>query len=262
MRKKFLFSVVIVFVISACSSTEKKEYTNQQGQKVVEEWFTGTDLKSRIIFNSSDSSDYLFCSYYENGELEDSVRYVNHQFEGGRLYFDQANGLRHSETYSNGIMNGAHKAVYKNDITSFEGYWINGNKVGEWQFHYPDGRPITYEFYDSVGRVLYFRKYDDKGEVKDVKGSAIIGVSSRTDLKPGAVVMNLIVANPPGSEILIKVLDESSDILCDKKVDAVYTSCSFVLPETEIKHVKIQLHVLDIKSDHIETYEQNFKIIK
>lgn len=260
MYKNILSSVILVLIISACSSIEEKEYTNQQGNKVVEEWYAKSGLKSRTIFYSSDSSDYVFCSYYENGELEDSSRYVNLQLEGLRLYYDQANGLFHSETYSNGIMNGAHKAFYKNDITSFEGYWINGNKVGEWQFHYPDGRPITYEFYDSVGRVLYFRKYDDKGEVKDINGSAIISVSARMDLKPGAVVMDLIVANPPGTEVSMRISDESSAELYSKKVDDVYTNCSFILSEAENLKVNIQLNILDVKTGHEEKHEQNFEI--
>ncbi len=261
MRKKLLFSIVIIFVISACSSIEKKEYTNQQGQRVVEEWFTNSALKSKTIFYSSDSSDYVFCSYHENGELEDSARYLNQQVEGLRIFNDQSSGLIHTETYANGIMNGAHKAVYKNNITSFEGYWLNGNKVGEWQFHYPDGRPITYEFYDSVGRVLYFRKYDDVGEVHDVKGSAIIGINARTDLKPDAAIMNFIVANPPGAVITLKVMDENSTELCSKKVDAVYTNCSFILSETGNKKVNILLNIMDIKSGHEEKHEQNFEII-
>lgn len=262
MDKKILFSIAVTLLISACSSIEKKEYTNQQGQKVIEEWFKESNLKSKTTFYSTDSSDYVFCSYYENGELEDSSHFVNQQLDGTRLFFDQANGLFHMETYSNGIMNGPHRAIYKNDITSFEGYWLNGNKVGEWQFHYPDGRPITYEFYDSIGKVLYFRKYDDKEEVKDVKGSAIIGISVRTDLKPDAVVMNLIVANPPGSEVSIKICDQSSNVLCNKKVEAVYTNCSFILPDEEKNKVNIQLNILDIKSGQEEKHEQNFEFIK
>ena len=262
MTKKFLFSILITFIISACSSVEKREYTNQQGQKVIEDWFNESSLKSKTTFNSTDSSDYVSISYYENGELKDSARYVNKQLDGLRLYYDQASELFHSETYSNGIMDGAHKAVYKNNFTSFEGYWVNGYKVGEWQFHYPDGRPITYEFYDSLGRVLYFRKYNEKGEVMDVNGSAIIGISARTDLKPGAVVLNLIVANPPGGEVSVKILDKRSNILCSKKVDAVYANCSFVLSEAENKKVNIQVNILDLKSGHEEKHVQDFEFIK
>jgi len=97
--------------------------------------------------------------------------------------------------------------------------------------------------------------------VKDEKFSAIFVNNAGSDLKKVAVIMIFIAANPPGAVITLKILDENSKELCSKKVDAVYTKCSFILSEAGNKKVNVLLSIMDIKSGHEEKHERNFEII-
>jgi len=251
----------MIFLV-ACSSIAKKEYTNTDGKIVVEEWYNKTNMKSRTTFLSRDSSAYIFISFYENSEMKDSARYVNNLVDGLKLFYDKQGDLLHFENYSDGILNGSHKALYSNGISSFEGYHINGNKVGEWQFHYPDGRPITYEFYDSTGKIIYFRKYNEFGEYTNSKGTAIIKVSTSQNSNLGdTTLMYLVIANPPGCELNLIINGADSKELYNKKVNTVNTICPLIFTEKGKKVLDIQLNVMDIKSDLEENHSKNFEFI-
>ena len=65
-------------------------------------------------------------------------------------------------------------------VTGFEGFRKNNLMVGEWKFHFSNGHPITYEYYDSLGAMKYFRKYDDDGNVLKVNGLGMIQIKSDT----------------------------------------------------------------------------------
>ncbi len=151
----------------------------------------------------------LFVSWSEDGQLMDSARYVNDTIEGLRKVYDNDAGLMHYETYHNGHLDGMHKAVYNNGVTSFEGYWKNYVKVGEWKFHFPEGNPITYEYYDSAGRIKYFRKYDEEGNVLKVEGSGLISVqANKSVVNPGEYVSGLIeAAVPPGCKTELHIFE-------------------------------------------------------
>jgi len=262
MNRKFLFSVFIIVILAGCSSVIEKEYTNNNGQRVVEEWYSETDLKSQTTFLSADSSEYVFCSYYENGQLKDSSRYLDQQPDGLRKYYDQSSDLLHIENYSNGFLNGPHKALYGNGVSNFEGYHINEVKAGEWIFHYPDGRPITYEFYDSTGRVVYFRKYNDSGEFKSSNGSAIIDISVAQNLNSNDTSsVYLVVANPPNCKAILVIIGSDSKELYNKKIHTSRTNCPLTFDEKGKKDLNIQLNIIDIKTGHKEHYHQKFEFI-
>jgi antitoxin component YwqK of YwqJK toxin-antitoxin module len=252
MVKKILISGIVLIFIGACSSIEKKEYTNANGNYVVEEWYNKENLKSQTIFLTADSSEYIYCSWYESGELKDSARYVNNVVDGLRKYYDQKAKLLNIENYANGILNGPHKAIYENGIAGYDGYHLNELKVGEWKFHFPDGRPITYEFYDSTGKLLYFRKYNESGGFANSNGSAIIAISA------DSTFVDLVLANPPNCNVTLIISDDASTELCNTKVKNTHTICPLVPDENGKKLLNIQLNITD-NAGHVERHEQKFE---
>ena len=165
----------------ACNRGVEKEYRNAEGQWVHEEYYRNDNLKSQTIFLDEDRNDYIYSSYYSDGRLRDSALYINDTVTGLRKVYEAKNGLMHYETYDHGILSGEHKAMYDNGVTSFQGYRLNGMKVGEWVFHYIDGGLITYEYYDSLGNIKYFRKYDENGNLLRESGSPIIDLQLADD---------------------------------------------------------------------------------
>lgn len=247
----------------ACNHTSKNEYTNSDGNRVVEELYTTSNLKSRTIFLSPDSSDYIFISYYENGDMQDSAHYINNLVEGLRKYYDQQGDLLHFENYKSGIFNGTHKALYSNGFSSFEGYHMNGYKVGEWTFHYPDGRPITYEFYDSTGRIKYFRKFDEKGNTTESNGSAIIGISVlQNEINNDTAIFEVISAYPPSYSIGLEIMDKNENSLFNQTITTNKTLCNLVFTEKGETDLEISLNMFDSEFGKAEHHKKDFKFIK
>ncbi|NOX47936.1 MAG: hypothetical protein GXO89_13255 [Chlorobi bacterium] len=173
----FLLSVFVLFSLFSCNQKNPtKEFQNDKGQLIIQEWYSLDKLKSETTYLKSDKSDFVYVAYNKDGRMIDSGRYVNDTITGFHKFYEDKTKLTHFENYKNGLLNGPHKAVYTGGVTSFEGYHKDGLSVGEWKFHYPDGRMITYEYYDSTGRVKYFRKYDDESNTVKITGNGIIGV--------------------------------------------------------------------------------------
>lgn len=203
---KFLFKYLffslasLLIFITSCRNNLTEETYDDKGNLVVCEWYNKQNIKSSTTYFTEDQTDYLFVTWFEDGRLMDSSRYVNDTLEGLRKVYDMDVGLMHYEAYQHGHLDGPHKAVYDNGVTSFEGFWKNYVKVGEWKFHFPEGNPITYEYYDSTGRLRYFRKYDEAGNVLKVEGSGLISVKiDQKTVKPTEDVKCYIEsAIPPG----------------------------------------------------------------
>jgi len=209
-KQNSLLSFLLVFILFACQPSYKQtEMINDKGQKVLQEWYAEGILKSIRLYLNEEKNDYVFVSWYEEGDMKDSARYINDVVTGLRKHFDAALGLMHFENYENGILNGIHKAVYKNGVTSYEGNRRNGLQTGEWKFHYPDGRPITYEYYDWEGSLLYFRKYDEDGIAIKSTGNPIIEISQQSiPIKAGDTINGIIdIAVPLNCIISLSILD-------------------------------------------------------
>jgi len=185
-------------VIISCAKKSNIEYINDEGHLVREEFYKENKLKSRIVYINNDSSEYLQTTYYEDGSLKDSTHFINGKTSGFRTFYDQRADLLHLEHYEEGVLDGIHKAAYSNGVSSFEGFRKNGKMVGAWHFHYPDGNPITYEFYDSIGELKYFRKYGENGKQVSKKGVGIIyfPVTGGTIAAGSTLSLQILVAVP------------------------------------------------------------------
>ncbi len=247
--KNATIAFLFIFVFFSCgNSVIKKEFCNSEGQQVVQEWFNDNQIKSSIIYFDKSGENYVSVSYNIQGRMIDSAVYKNGHPEGVHKYFDANSGLTHIETYKNGMLTGISKAIYDNGVTSFQGYMKNNNKAGEWIFHYRDGRPITYEFYDSSGKIKYFKKYDDSGNTEKVTGSGIIDVVLNTEKTDANTLIkaNVTVASPSGSKTGLSVSKDGTTIV--NSYNLKKPVIQFVFPEDK-KGEKIYNFILTMKDE-------------
>jgi hypothetical protein len=169
--------IITLITLLSCKNRITTE-TDQFGNEVVKEWYNKNQVKSIKTIFGKNRNEYTFVLYDEDGVLLDSARYLNDTLEGTRKFLEEKTMLIHTENYRHGILHGPHKAVYSSGVTGFEGYRKNNLMVGEWKFHFENGHPITYEYYDSSGVMKYFRKYDNEGNVLKIDGLGMIQVKS------------------------------------------------------------------------------------
>jgi hypothetical protein len=201
MKPLFLIFLLLT-MLTGCKQRTSSQHTTQSGDLVLEEYYSNGQLKSTKVFYNEAQSDYLYKAYYENGELMDSVSYYNNLPEGKRTFFDQASGLMHTEYYKTGLLEGINMGIYKNGVKNYEGFRKTGNKAGEWIFRNPEGVNLTYEFFDSTGRLVYFRKYDERGNYQKSNGAILIHTFlSENLIQTGdSVHAGITAAVPPGCE--------------------------------------------------------------
>jgi len=202
-----LFMFILLF--TACKHNTIEEFTDKDGNQVIREWYNKSHIKSIKTFTNPERTSYRYMEFYRDGLLKDSAVFIEGRINGLHKFYDASSGLMHFENYKNGVLNGPQKAVFSSGISSFEGYRKDNNKVGEWKFYYPDGNMITYEYYDSTGRLKYLKKYDQDGSILKTDGSGLIDVVlQRTDFKLQEPVEGYaIVAIPFGCSIRLSIKD-------------------------------------------------------
>ncbi|OQX78919.1 MAG: hypothetical protein B6D61_04490 [Bacteroidetes bacterium 4484_249] len=263
-----VFIILLIALLFSCSSGFHDEFYDDNGNLVEREWYDKQNLESTTTYLNPDHTEYIYTSWYSDGRLNDSARYINDTLDGLRKFYEKNTGLVHYENYNYGVLNGVHKAVYNSGVTSFEGYRKDNWKVGEWKFHFPNGNPITYEYYDSVGKLLYFRKYDNEGNVLKETGKELIGVTiKQTSVNESESCTGFVeAAVPPGNKTILSIAEE----IPGQNPDEFFT--------TEMKKPKIKwetrfdspgdkkllftLKVKEIKTGEEETYtfEQKIKV--
>jgi hypothetical protein len=257
--------IVIAFLFFTSCKDRITEETDQYGNKVIKEWYTKNRIKSiKTIYNVL-PSDYLLVKYDKNGRLIDSARYLNDTLEGMRKFYEGKTLLLHTENYRHGMLDGIHKATFNTGVTGFEGFRKNNLMVGEWKFHFANGHPITYEYYDSTGVMKYFRKYDDNGNVLKVDGFGMIQVKSDSSpLGSNGVLSGFVeAAIPPGCTTQF-IIEEIKDGQAEKKylditLDKPKSRWEIMFDEPGKKSLKYIITITDNKTGKIEesVSEQN-----
>lgn len=207
-----IFSFMFILLIAGCQNNTVEEYTDKDGHYVVREWYNKSQIKSIKTFTNSEKTNFTYMAFYRDGTMRDSSTFIDEKINGIRKYYESTSGLMHIENYKNGLLNGPQKAVFSSGISSFEGFRKDNKKVGEWKFFYPNGTLITYEYYDSTGRLKYFKKYDQDGSILKTDGSAIIEVvlPQRSFKTQQPVSGYATVAIPDGSTLRLTIKDLSN----------------------------------------------------
>jgi len=252
-------TVVLLSGLNSCKPDLHKEYLNEKKQVVNEVWYTKHQIKSRTVFLTNDKSKYTIISYYEDGTLMDSATYVNQAIDGLRIYHDQPNDLTFIENHKNGTLNGPHKAVYANGVANFEGFRKNGFMVGEWEFHYPEGIPITYEFYDSTGRIIYLRKYDSNSNPLSTEGDGLISVVKLNSSNEKMLKFEVVASIPPGCESSLEIKNMTNSIHQSilKDVRSIIEVDKRFSQETELE---FSLSLKETASGRIQVFEKKLTI--
>lgn len=248
---------VLLILLFSCSGSEHEEFYNEQGKLVVKEWYNKSSLKSSITYLDDSLKKYIYISYHTDGRLKDSAKYINDTIEGLRKFYDPSTGLTHYENYRNGILNGVHKAEYNSGVTSFEGFRKNNQMVGEWKFHFLSGKPITYEYYDSIGKLLYFRKYDENENVMKATGTELINVfTDRDRVSMNEICSGYVEAAKPSHCELNLTIEEggSSQVLFSKDIENPITYWEIIFDDPGEKKLKFNLLVKDKKSGESQSY--------
>ena len=196
---RYFLPVSLIFtLIWACGSHSEWQMGKPENghQTTVKINADGILQEKKILKNDS---NYVYLKFNDKGELIDSINIVDNRREGLRIYL--ANDKVYYETYHRGMLNGLQQELYANGTAAYVGHLKNGVKIGEWKFFYEDGSPITYEFYDNKGKLLYFIKYTKDKQIKERKGSEIIDMQldkKRIQLSDTLTVA-LLLAYPPES---------------------------------------------------------------
>ncbi|GAB4322608.1 MAG: hypothetical protein Kow00127_15250 [Bacteroidales bacterium] len=204
---RFTVVILAVLLITGCQQKKSRSYVDDQGRRITETLYSDGTPETKTI-RLSDSLT-LVVRFDEAGVPVDSSRFLNQKLHGRHYYFDKSSGLIHISHYVNGIQQGVTRGVYTDGKVSYEGYHHNGAKAGAWSFFYHNGLPITYEFYDSTGRRLYFRKYDAEGKVQSIDGKLLIAAHHpKENVLPvnREVTMEIIAAVPPADTISVDVV--------------------------------------------------------
>lgn len=215
--KEFIYTIIFILamlLLAACQHNTIEEYTDKEGNQVIREWYNKSSIKSIKTFTNPEKTNFRYVVFYKDGLLKDSAMFVNGKITGLRKYYEASSGLLHLESYKNGILNGSQKAVFSSGISSFEGYRKDNQKVGEWKFFYPNGKLITYEYYDSTGRLKYFKKYDQNGANLKTDGTGLIEVVIlQSDFKiQEPVVGYATVALPDGCSLRLTIKDVAENV--------------------------------------------------
>lgn len=247
----FLFTAVISF--SSCKSRITRE-TDLSGNTVIKEWYNKNRIKSIKTLVNNNPKDYTYISYSRDGIQLDSSNFVNDTLEGKRTFYEEKSSLYHFENYHHGLLHGVHKAVFKSGVTGFEGYRQNNLKVGEWKFHFENGHPITYEYYDSSGVMKYFRKYDDDGKVLKVNGMGMIQVKSDLSRLDSTQTISGFVeaAIPPGckTQFTIESTNENQPLvkLLEMKLEKPKTNWEITFSNPGQKNLKYMVTIVENSS--------------
>lgn len=259
---------LILFMLVSCRNYSTKQY-NESGNLVINEWYSRNHLKSSKTFLDKSFKNYIYVSYYSDGKMQDSAMYMNDTVEGLRKYYEDGPGLMHSEYYKHGIMNGPHKAEYNSGITSFEGFRKNNLMVGEWKFHFLNGYPITYEYYDSAGSMKYFRKYDDSGNVMMTEGSALIQVlPERLTVQSNTILRGIIeAAMPPETKTMLNIEEVDNLSRSNRKESLVLNKpkspWEWTFKDSGIRSLRFTITITDRKTGKQETNfdEKTFTVL-
>ena len=78
-------------------------------------------------------------SYYENGQLSESGKYIDGIKEGSFVTYHENGQLRTSENWKDGNRDGIHERYFENGQLDFSGNYIDGELEGLSEFYYENG---------------------------------------------------------------------------------------------------------------------------
>ncbi len=136
--------------------------------------------------------------YFDDGTLGGITPYRDGKKHGKEVWYYSSGYLEKTVEYEDGGRYGDTKAYYENGIQSEDLYYYDDVPVGNAHFQHSNSMPSAYRSFDFEGCMRYIRKYDEKGKLLKVEGTALGQVAI---IKKGGDTLKLAVsyARPTGT---------------------------------------------------------------
>lgn len=197
------------------------------GPKVVKDYYQSGELKvKREVKGEKEHGRTVW--YYENGNIEEDLNYVDGELHGLQKYYYEDGTLKRETYYFNDIENGEFKDYYPNGklyakVNVIKGkregvaeifyksgklkqsYSIHSDSLdGDFSSYYENGKLHVHAVYD-MGKAIYVKKYDEKGKLVKSERRIII-VPENDSIFLGQVYKAKIAIAAPqkGEKYLIK----------------------------------------------------------
>ena len=131
----FFCSSLIIFSFVACVQQEHTPIAKLVSQKL-------SDSTTKIIGAPIDGKkEGMWIEYYD-GRISAQRCYVNDSLSGESIDYNEDGDIFIQQTFKNGQENGMYKMYsnYKKGKIVEQGSFIDGNKVGVWEYYIDDGR--------------------------------------------------------------------------------------------------------------------------
>lgn len=164
-------------------------------------------LSEKLTDTTSRARDGQRVVFYPNGQISNIGNYVNNKKQGPWMSFYPNGYLKDSAFYDNGLItnvfmkwhaNGAYAdSINYNKDKFFKGSWFdNGNPsafgycqenedslVGKWTFFHRNGQIAAKEEYDTLGKLVSAKYFDENGNLTDYIKEAGLTEQTKEALK-------------------------------------------------------------------------------
>jgi len=113
---------------------------------------------------AEDVFDGLVTYYFENGNVQQTVNFKNHQLHGPRKDYYPSGRLKDHSIYVNGQRDGLWVSYHENAQKSETGNYKNDVRHGVWQEYHPNGKLKATGSYKKGKKVGEWTMYYYKGE--------------------------------------------------------------------------------------------------
>jgi antitoxin component YwqK of YwqJK toxin-antitoxin module len=170
-----------------------REYFDSGLEVKEEKIYLNGNIKSILYYSDNKIIDGVYTFYYDNGEREEIVTYLNGKLNGAKVYFYKSKKVSSISNYKDGVLNGLiinfHEngqiaeeimtkdgeknglsiSYYETGQKAWEYYYISNFKLGSGgsKLWYPSGNLAWEICYDEKGiRNGIEKAYDDLGNLK------------------------------------------------------------------------------------------------
>lgn len=121
-----------------------------------------------------DDHYYLVDKDCEFKSIERVTQFIvsDNVFDGDFRDFDRDGTVVLTGHYDNGVRNGAFQAFHPNGSLKWEVTFVNNTPTGDWNYYYPDGKPmLTINYDDTHIKIMAFWDRRGRQRIKDGNGS-------------------------------------------------------------------------------------------
>lgn len=264
MKKHYLIYFGCLFLFCYCDNNKIKEY------------YKNGELKKECQIEDGMLNGH-YIEYYENGNLKSESNFKDNKLEGIKKVYYKNGQIEWAVYYHDNKENGICKSYSEDGILLSKVHFKKGKQHGKCLFYYPDGKlQSEVEFKDgheqgkyisffSNGKIeldaiiennvtIYYKEYNEQGELIDQDRSIVIVPKTDTIIKKGEEFVAEIEVKGPLQDIVIikagvfsNILEETIDVKIMPQIEnhegkAVY---SYKADKSGIFYLNVHVFVLN-----------------